>query len=68
MIRKLTCGRFEIRANETHYDYFIDGEQINFADYEQTTPERVTLEVLQELLDRENEDSGLSWETHSNGL
>lgn len=63
MILKLTCGRFELRKSGDLTEYWIDREQVDFSELEPTDPARITLEVLQELMYRENEDSGLSWES-----
>lgn len=63
MILKLTCGRFELRKSGDLTEYWIGSEQVEFSELEPTDPARITLEVLQELMDRENEDSGLSWES-----
>lgn len=62
MIKKLTCGRFELRKPGDLCEYWIGGEQVEYQSFDHDAPERIMFEVLTEILDRENEDNGLRWE------
>lgn len=62
MIKSITCGRFEIRKPDNEMEYWLDGVQVQYSDYTFDEPERITFEVLTEILDRENEDNNLKWE------
>jgi len=62
MIENFTCGRFGIRNLEGVIQYLIDGECVELVELPVDSVERITLEVLREMYDRENTDSGLRWE------
>lgn len=55
-------GRFELRNTEEGITYFIDGGQVEYVELAFDSPERITLDVLKEIYDRESNDLGLKWE------
>lgn len=61
-IDTFNVGRFEIRNTEEGIEYLIDGVHVQLVELPSDSIERITLEVLLEMYDRENADSGLSWE------
>jgi len=62
MIENFTAGRFAIHNNNGIIQYLIDGAQVELMESPSDSIERITFEVLREMYDRENADSGLSWE------
>lgn len=60
-IDKFTIGRFGLTNTEGVIRYFIDGEEVSYAELKYGSPEKITLEVLKEKYDHENRDSGLKW-------
>lgn len=61
-IDSFTIGRFELRKEGAVIKYFMDGEQIQYVEYAHDSPERLMMDILQEMFDRENHDNGLKWE------
>ncbi|KNC14297.1 hypothetical protein AC790_08840 [Pantoea sp. RIT-PI-b] len=55
-------GRFELRNTQEGIRYFIDGEQVRYVELAYDSPERITLDILQEIYDRESNDLKLKWE------
>lgn len=56
-------GRFELRNTKEGIKYYIDGEQVQYVELAFDSPERITLDVLKEMYDRESNDLGLKWES-----
>ncbi|MCW6030182.1 hypothetical protein [Pantoea sp. JK] len=61
-IDKFTIGRFALTNTEGVIRYFIDSEEVTYAELEYGSPEKITLEVLKEKYDHESRDLGLKWE------
>ncbi|ORM64350.1 hypothetical protein PRCB_02245 [Pantoea rodasii] len=61
-IDNFKIGRFELRKVGEAIQYYISGEQVQYVELAFDSPERVTLDVLKEMYDRESYDSGLKWE------
>lgn len=62
-IDKFTIGRFTLTNTDGGViKYFIDGEEVSYAELEYGSPEQITLEVLKEKYDHKSRDSGLKWE------
>ncbi|MDF9910172.1 hypothetical protein [Pantoea agglomerans] len=62
-IDKFTIGRFGLTNTDGTIRYFIDGEEVQFAELEYGSPEKITLEVLKEKYDHESRDNELKWES-----
>jgi len=62
MIDKITVGRFGLHKVQEEIHYYIDGERVQYVELAYGSPERIALDVIQEMFDRENRDSGLKWE------
>ncbi|MBY4951220.1 hypothetical protein [Pantoea sp. DY-17] len=61
-IDKFMIGRFGLTNTDGVLKYFIDGEEVSYAELEHGSPEKITLEVLKEKYDHESRDNGLKWE------
>lgn len=61
-IDKFTLCRFGLTNTDGVIRYFIDGEEVSYAELEYGSPEKITLEVLKEKYDHESRDNGLKWE------
>jgi len=42
--------------------YFIDDEEVSYAELKYGSPEKITLKVLKEMFERESNDLCLKWE------
>ncbi|TWD31565.1 hypothetical protein [Pantoea sp. SJZ147] len=61
-IDKFTLGRFGLTNTKGVIKYFIDGEEVSYAELEWNSPERITLDILKEKFDHESRDTRLKWE------
>ncbi|WNK56736.1 hypothetical protein RM151_11570 [Pantoea agglomerans] len=61
-IDKFTIGRFGLINKEGVIRYFIDDEEVSYAELEYGSPDKITLKVLKEMFERESNDLCLKWE------
>ncbi|WGK58975.1 hypothetical protein [Pantoea sp. SS70] len=60
MLDKITVGRFAVHKVGEEIQYYIEGEAFNIV-LDWDSPERITLDVVKEIFDRESRDNGLKW-------
>lgn len=62
MLDKITVGRFGVHKVGEEIHYYIDGELVQYVELAWDSPERITLDVVKEIYDRESRDNGLKWD------